>query len=1063
MTRSPAMPVTTPSTAVMATTPSTEGTGDDVLTGGSGNDYLNGGSGNDTYLFSSGWGQDQIYNSDSTSGRRDVIRFTEGVSPADLTLRRSGDQLIIKHANGDQIQVSSYFLYDAAGGYQLNEIQFADGTVWDVEYVKAAVLASTSGDDTLQGYASNDVLAGGAGDDTLTGNAGNDALDGGSGDDALYGNAGNDMLTGGAGNDYLNGGSGNDTYLFSSGWGQDQIYNSDSTSGRRDVIRFTEGVSPTDLTLHRSGDQLIIKHANGDQIQVSSYFLYDAAGGYQINEIQFADGTTWDVEHVKAAVLASTSGDDTLQGYASNDVLAGGAGDDTLTGNAGNDALDGGSGDDALYGNAGNDMLTGGAGNDYLNGGSGNDTYLFSSGWGQDQIYNSDSTSGRRDVIRFTEGVSPTDLTLRRSGDQLIIKHANGDQIQVSSYFLYDAAGGYQINEIQFADGTTWDVEHVKAAVLAPTSGDDTLQGYASNDVLAGGAGDDTLTGNAGNDALDGGSGDDALYGNAGNDMLTGGAGNDYLNGGSGNDTYLFSSGWGQDQIYNSDSTSGRRDVIRFTEGVSPTDLTLRRSGDQLIIKHANGDQIQVSSYFLYDAAGGYQINEIQFADGTTWDVEHVKAAVLAPTSGDDTLQGYASNDVLAGGAGDDRLTGNAGNDTLDGGDGNDTLYGNGGNDMLTGGAGNDYLEGGSGNDTYVFGSGWGQDQIRNYDTASGRRDVIRFTEGVSPADLTLRRSGDQLVIKRANGDQIQVSSYFLNDAAGGYQINEIQFADGTVWDVAHVKAAVLAPTSGDDNLQGYASNDVLAGGAGDDTLTGNAGNDTLDGGSGEDVLYGNAGSDVLTGGIGNDYLDGGSGSDTYRFSIGDGADQIDEYDSSSGAMDYVEFTDLNSNAIGGVERSGNDLILRYGGSDSITVDDHFRSSTYGVEGVKFADGVSWTRSDLEARVASSASKTTATVRSLAADTGSAESGPAPDESPHGKWRRSGDKLMSVSGRATFPGNSKTHAEVASLIEAISGFTHRDAVFADVAEERVGLSRLFSIGTSGNLPLEARGQAVRLI
>ncbi|HGX9779669.1 TPA: iron-regulated protein FrpC, partial [Neisseria meningitidis] len=55
----------------------------------------------------------------------------------------------------------------------------------------------------------------------------------------------------------------------------------------------------------------------------------------------------------------------------------------------------------------------------------------------------------------------------------------------------------------------------------------------------------------------------------------------------------------------------------------------------------------------------------------------------------------------------------------------NVSLYGNDGNDTLIGGAGNDYLEGGSGSDTYVFGEGFGQDTVYNYDYATGRKDII--------------------------------------------------------------------------------------------------------------------------------------------------------------------------------------------------------------------------------------------------------------------------------------------------------------------------------------------------
>ncbi|HFC7817673.1 TPA: hypothetical protein ACFOZK_002215, partial [Neisseria meningitidis] len=62
----------------------------------------------------------------------------------------------------------------------------------------------------------------------------------------------------------------------------------------------------------------------------------------------------------------------------------------------------------------------------------------------------------------------------------------------------------------------------------------------------------------------------------------------------------------------------------------------------------------------------------------------------------------------------------------------NVSLYGNDGNDTLIGGVGNDYLEGGSGSDTYVFGKGFGQDAVYNYDYATGRKDIIRFTDGIT-------------------------------------------------------------------------------------------------------------------------------------------------------------------------------------------------------------------------------------------------------------------------------------------------------------------------------------------
>ncbi|MCV6653569.1 calcium-binding protein, partial [Neisseria meningitidis] len=84
--------------------------------------------------------------------------------------------------------------------------------------------------------------------------------------------------------------------------------------------------------------------------------------------------------------------------------------------------------------------------------------------------------------------------------------------------------------------------------------------------------------------------------------------------------------------------------------------------------------------------------------------------------------------------------------------EGNDHLNGEDGNDTLIGGAGNDYLEGGSGSDTYVFGKGFGQDAVYNYDYATGRKDIIRFTDGITADMLTFTREGNHLLIKAKDG-----------------------------------------------------------------------------------------------------------------------------------------------------------------------------------------------------------------------------------------------------------------------------------------------------------------------
>ncbi|MCP4082003.1 MAG: hypothetical protein GY743_17345, partial [Planctomycetaceae bacterium] len=169
----------------------------------------------------------------------------------------------------DKITVSHYF--GSVKQWQTEEIRFADGTVWTREDVKTTVFseAITEGDDVIQGY--DDV------DDVINGLTGNDKL---------YGHDGNDILIGGPGNDTLDGGKGNDIYRFSPGFGVDTVRETGYTSDQ-DAIEFTDGISPSDVILSRSGDYLVIEIANTtDKITVSHYF--GSVKQWQTEEIRFA-------------------------------------------------------------------------------------------------------------------------------------------------------------------------------------------------------------------------------------------------------------------------------------------------------------------------------------------------------------------------------------------------------------------------------------------------------------------------------------------------------------------------------------------------------------------------------------------------------------------------------------------------------------------------------------------------------------------------------------------------------------------------------------------------------
>jgi Ca2+-binding RTX toxin-like protein len=207
-----------------------------------------------------------------------------------------------------------------------------------------------------------------------------------------------------------------------------------------------------------------------------------------------------------------------------------------------------------------------------------------------------------------------------------------------------------------------------------------------------------------------------------------------------------------------------------------------------------------------------------------------------------------------------------------------------------------------------------------------GSLDRIVFTE-LSPADVMLRREapasiysspGNDLIITNLQtGATITVKDHFK---VGGYKaIEEIEFADGTIWDIAAINQQLLAGSeladtihgnSDANTIHGFAGNDVLYGHAGDDELHGGDGNDYLDGGYGNDVVYGGAGDDVINDSEGEYHLFGEDGNDTLS-----GEDGADSLVGGQGA-DSLDGGEGNDTLDGG---DGNDTIFGADGSDTLS------------------------------------------------------------------------------------------------------------------------------------------------
>jgi serralysin len=100
----------------------------------------------------------------------------------------------------------------------------------------------------------------------------------------------------------------------------------------------------------------------------------------------------------------------------------------------------------------------------------------------------------------------------------------------------------------------------------------------------------------------------------------------------------------------------------------------------------------------------------------------------------------------------------------------------------------------------------------------------------------------------------------------------------------------------GNDTLDGTAQADRIRGDKGSDLLRGLGGNDQLEGDDGNDRLLGGAGRDTLEGDQGNDVLTGGGGADVFRYSGGDDADVVTDF------QDGVDRILISDPAIDGFE-----------------------------------------------------------------------------------------------------------------------------------------------------------------
>ena len=344
---------------------------------------------------------------------------------------------------------------------------------------------------------------------------------------------------------------------------------------------------------------------------------------------------------------------------------------------------------------------------------------------------------------------------------------------------------------------------------------------------------------------------------------------------------------------------------------------------DLVIVVRETGERLRILDWGDSKKA---QFAEFRFGDGTVWTIDDIKTKFpgLDDRDEDDVIEGTKDDDVLRGYGGNDKIYGKEGADVLEGGDGDDLLEGGDGNDTLTGGAGVDVLHGGKGNDIYIWKTGHGNDTI---DDDYGD-NVLELGDGVDPKNIKIGRdSRDLYLLIGETGEKIRIKDWYYKNQS---QLSEIRFSDGTRWsrnDVNAMTPVLYSPEEGGTQT-GFSTNDILVGGAG------------------KDFLYGNAGNDTLEGKEGDDYLDGGRGDDTYVWNLGDGNDTIyDYYDSN--VLNIGGGVDPNKAVI---SRDGRNLYLTISETgEKLTFKNWYYSSSYQLSEIRFADGATWTKDQINA------------------------------------------------------------------------------------------------------------------
>lgn len=244
-----------------------------------------------------------------------------------------------------------------------------------------------------------------------------------------------------------------------------------------------------------------------------------------------------------------------------------------------------------------------------------------------------------------------------------------------------------------------------------------------------------------------------------------------------------------------------------------------------------------------------------------------------------------------------------------------DGFAGTSGNDVFVAGRGDDVILSGAGNDVFVYRRGDGNDWIRDTGTSGEETDTLVLSDLLS-SDITINRSGDHMIVRiTSTGQSILVDDFFRNWDTENRGIDQIRFADGSIWSRSDILTHAI-----------------------------------FQGTDGNNLVQGTQGDDVLRAGRGDDWIKQGAGSDTILYSKGDGSDLLEDVTSGTSTdNDVLRLVDLRIDEVT-LSREGNSLLVRVNETGDVITSRNFFlrfngvNSTEGVEYIQFANGVTLDR-----------------------------------------------------------------------------------------------------------------------